>query len=155
LSRMIRMKLSLRFSNTKLVRLFARAIACSMLLVLPSCCLIPMLRQPQPAPALPTTFTDSTSLENSSYLGIQDFFNDLLLTNLVGRAWEGNRERKILKEEVEIARNEILARQGASLPFLSASANAGLERNSFFTPAGAAERELTAPNGHHFPNPMG
>ncbi len=47
------MNLSVRFSNAKRTKhVIARAIACSMLLVLPSCG-IPHLRQAEPGPGLP------------------------------------------------------------------------------------------------------
>ncbi len=88
------MNLSVRFSNTKHVKhVIARAIACSMLLVLPSC--IPNLRQPEPGPDLPAGFNsvrrirtrpaevlEATSSENSAQLRIEEFFNDPLLLGL-------------------------------------------------------------------------
>jgi multidrug efflux system outer membrane protein len=146
----------LRLSNTKRVKhVTARAIVCSMLLVLPSCALMPKLRQAEPGPDLPASFNGATGSENSSQLGIEEFFNDSILTGLIDQGLVGNRELKILDEEVQIARNEILARQGAYLPFVSFGANAGLDRPSLFTPLGAAEKELTTPTGRHFPDPLG
>jgi NodT family efflux transporter outer membrane factor (OMF) lipoprotein len=126
-----------------------------MLLVLPSCTIIPRLREAEPAPPLPESFNGATSSENSSQLGVEKFFNDPMLLSLIDQALADNRELRILNEEVEIARNEILARQGAYLPFVTFGASTGLDRPSFFTPLGAAERELTAPNGRHFPDPLG
>ena len=141
-SRTRRMNLSVRFSNTKHVKhVIARAIACSMLLVLPSCG-IPNLRQAEPGPGLPASFNGATSSENSSQLGIEEFFNDPMLTRLIDQALAGNRELKILDEEVQIASNEILARQGAYLPFVTFGAGAGLDKPSRYTPQGAA-RETT------------
>ena len=71
------MNLSVRFSNAKQMKhVIARAIACSiMLLVLPSCG-IPPLRQPEPGPGLPADFNGATSAENSAQLGIEEFYND-------------------------------------------------------------------------------
>jgi len=54
-----------RFSNTKHKKqAIAMAIACSMLLVRPSC--IPNLRPAEPEPDLPASFNGATSSENSS-----------------------------------------------------------------------------------------
>jgi NodT family efflux transporter outer membrane factor (OMF) lipoprotein len=150
----MRMNLSVRFPNTRHVkRVLARAVLCSMLLVLPSCA-IPNLRQPDVALVLPETFNGATSSESSAQLGVEAFFNDPVLKCLIDQALVGNRELRILNEEVEIARNEILARQGAVLPLIGFRGAAGLDTHSRFTPLGAAERELEYLPGRHFPDPL-
>src|SRR3954464_11753237 len=103
------MNLTMRFSNARQMKhVIARAVACSlMLLVLPSCA-IPPLRHPEPGPGLPTSFNGATSSESSSQLGIREFYNDPLLLCLIDQALAQNRELKILNEEVLIASNEIL-----------------------------------------------
>ena len=121
------MNLSVRFSDAKqMKRVIAIAIACSMLLVLPSC--IPILRRPLPAPELPEDFRGETTPENTAQVGVEEFYNDPVLLCLLNQAVSpgGNRELKILNEEVQIARNEILARSGAYLPFMSFGARTGL-----------------------------
>jgi multidrug efflux system outer membrane protein len=152
------MNLSGRRSNVEHEKhAIARAIACSVLLVLPSCG-IPPLRPAKPGPDLPPTypagFPGATSPENSSQLGINEFFNDPKLTCLIDQALVGNQELRILNEDVQIARNEILARQGAYLPFVSTQAFAGVDKPSFFTPLGAAEKDLEYLPGKHFPDPL-
>jgi NodT family efflux transporter outer membrane factor (OMF) lipoprotein len=128
-----------------------------MLLVLPSCA-IPNLRQAEPGPGLPAGFppggNGATSSENSSQLGIEEFFHDPTLTHLIDQALVGNRELKILDEEVQIASNDILARQGAYLPFLGFRGAAGLDKPSLFTPLGAAEKDLQFLPGKFFPDPL-
>jgi NodT family efflux transporter outer membrane factor (OMF) lipoprotein len=131
----------------------ARAIVCSVLLVLPSCA-IPHLRLAEPGPELPGSFNGLVSANNSAQLGIDAFFNDPVLTHLIDQALAGNRELKILNEEVQIASNEVLARQGAYLPFVNFGAIVGLDRPSLFTPLGAAEKELEYLPGRHFPDPL-
>jgi hypothetical protein len=81
-----------------------------MLLVLPSCG-IPKLRQAEPGPGLPLqcSFNGATSSENSAQLGIEEFYNDPMLTRLIDQALVGNRELKILAQEVQIANNEVLS----------------------------------------------
>jgi multidrug efflux system outer membrane protein len=136
-------------------RVIARAIACSiMLLVLPSCG-IPPLRHPLPGPGLPEEFNGATSPENSSQLAIEEFYNDRMLTCLIEKALLDNRELKILNEEVQIAGNEVLARSGAYLPFVSVAAGAGLNRYSRFTEEGAGILDDPFLPGKHFTNPSG
>src|SRR5262245_21193223 len=145
---------STSFSSTKHVQhVIARAIACGMLLVLPSCA-IPTLRLAKPGPDLTTSFKGAASAENSAQLGIHECYNDTKLTRLIDQALATNRELMILNEDVQIASNEVMARRGAYLPFLSFGASAGVGRHSDFTPEGAAEKELEYRPGKHFPDPV-
>jgi NodT family efflux transporter outer membrane factor (OMF) lipoprotein len=144
-----------------------RLLACGVLLILPSCG-IPPLRRAEPGPALPagfgglswsgtagqTTTSGATSQENVADLAISQFYNDPLLVGLIEQALRGNRELRMLNEEVEIARNEVLARRGAYLPFVTAGGEAGLEKSSSFTPLGATEEQLLTPRGTRFPVPV-
>jgi NodT family efflux transporter outer membrane factor (OMF) lipoprotein len=134
-------------------RVLARAVACGVLLVLPSCG-IPPLRQAEPGPPLPPTFNGAAGPDNSARLGVQEFFKGPTLTRLIGQALAGNRELKILNEEVQIAGNEVLARRGAYLPFLGFRGGVGLDKPSLFTPLGAAEKDLEYLPGKHFPDPL-
>ncbi len=131
------MILLLRSSSVKRwKRMMAQAMTCViMLLVLPSCG-IPLLRRPEAAPALPAD-NGPPNAENSSKLTIEEFYQDPLLTCLIRQAMAGNRELKVMNEEIQIAGNEILARSGAYLPFVSLGAGAGLSRASRFTLEGA------------------
>lgn len=150
----MRMNRSVRLLTTTHVRhVLARAIVCSMLLVLSSCVITPF-RPAEPGPGLPVAFKGATSSENSAQLGIIEFFNDPILTGLIDQAMVGNRELRILDEEVQIARNEILARQGAYLPFLNFGANASALRPSLYTFEGSVENQLDILPGQPFPNPL-
>jgi NodT family efflux transporter outer membrane factor (OMF) lipoprotein len=128
------MNLSTGFSSARQGKLLiARAILSGlMLLVLPSCG-IPALRHADPAPGLPADFNGPNSDENTAQVGFDEFYNDRMLTCLIEKALFDNRELKVLNEEVQIAGNEVLARSGAYLPFVSVAAGAGLDRFSRFT----------------------
>jgi NodT family efflux transporter outer membrane factor (OMF) lipoprotein len=78
-----------------------------------------------------------------------------LLIRLIHQALHGNRELKILNQEVQIAANEIVARSGAYLPFLSIGAGVGLDRVSNRTIEGAAIRDDEFLPGKLFSNPYG
>ncbi|MFO0866353.1 MAG: TolC family protein [Gemmataceae bacterium] len=148
------MNLSLKLPTpTQAAHLLARAFVCSVLMILPSC-MIPNLRQAEGAPETPGNFVGVSSPENSAKLGVQEFFKDPMLTNLIDLAVLNNRELKALDEEIEVARNEYIGRTGAYLPFLNLGAGASLERTSFFTPAGALERNVEYMPGRVFPDPI-
>ena len=133
----------------------ARALACSIMLLVLSSCGIPPLRHPQPGPGLPTEFQGPNSPDNSAQLGIDEFYNDRMLTSLIEKALRDNRELKVLNEEVQIAGNEVLARSGAYLPFVTVAANSGLNRYSRFTEEGAGILDDAYLPGKHFTNPSG
>jgi len=108
----------------RLKRLLANVIVCGMLMVL-SGCAIPRLCQAESAPELPPSYQGTTTSDNSSQVGLEEFYNDPLLTDLLHQALMGNRELRILEQGVQIASNEVLARRGAYLPFITAGADAG------------------------------
>ena len=150
------MKLSVRFSDAKQMKqVIAIAVACSMLF-LPGC--IPHLRKPEPGlNRLPEGFRGTTSPDNSAKVEIEEFYKDPKLTYLIQQALSpiGNRELKIMNEEVQVARAEILGRTGAYLPFVTLGANTGLERTSRFTEYGAGILDDPYLPGQHFTNPFG
>ena len=129
------------------------ALVCLMLLVLPGCH-IPSLCCPDAGPVLPDNFNGATSEQNSANVGIVEFFNDPVLTQLMIQGLVQNQELKIRNQEIQIASNEIMARRGAYLPFLTAGLRGGFDRTSRFTPLGAAEDQLTYPGGGRFPDPL-
>ncbi|WP_437205975.1 TolC family protein [Planctomicrobium sp. SH664] len=128
-------------------------LACGLLLLLTSCS-IPQHRLAECGRDLPDTFNGEVSYDNSAQIRIEEFFNDPTLTCLMYEGLAGNQELKILAEEIQIANSEIVRRRGAYLPFVTAGARAGLDKPSFYTPLGAAEEQLLAPNGRGFPSPL-
>ena len=127
-------------------------VACGILLAV-SGCNIPCLRHPEPRPDLPGDFNGAVSPYNSAQTGLDEFFNDAVLSQLIAEGLVSNLELKIRNQEVEIASNAILASRGAYLPFIIGGGRAGFDRTSRFTPLGAAEDQLTHPGGR-FPDPL-
>jgi NodT family efflux transporter outer membrane factor (OMF) lipoprotein len=130
-----------------------------LLLVLPSCG-IPNLRQAKPGPDLPPSFPAGfsgtiSSEKNSSQVPIENFFNDPKLTRLICQALAGNQQLRVMYEDIQIARNEVLGRSGEYLPFVDLKGVAGPERFSQFSPLGAAEKQLEYLPGKHFPGLSG
>ncbi|WP_231756471.1 TolC family protein [Lignipirellula cremea] len=131
----------------------AQVMACALLLFV-SGCAIPQLCCPDAGPVLPDHFNGEVSSESSAQIGIEEFFNDPVLTQLLTEGLARNQELKIRNQEIRIANNEIMARRGAYLPFVTLGATGGFDRTSRFTPLGAAEDQLTYPGGGRFPDPL-
>jgi NodT family efflux transporter outer membrane factor (OMF) lipoprotein len=134
-------------------RTYCAAVLAAFLLALPSCC-IPKLCCAKKGPPLPDSYQGRVEAENSAQIGWCEFFDDPVLTSLISQSLSGNQELRILAQEVRIANNEILARQGAYLPFVGLGAGASLEKSSRFTRAGAVEDQLTVAPGKGFPDPL-
>ena len=150
------MNLFTRFSKTKHKKhSLATVLVCGVLLILPGCG-IPQLRNPWASRELPVNYNSATASteQNSAQIGIDEFFNDPILTGLIDQGLTGNQQLKILAEDIQIANNEILKRRGAYLPFMSLGAGARLDKYSDYTLHGADNRENTFPGGHHFPTPL-
>jgi NodT family efflux transporter outer membrane factor (OMF) lipoprotein len=135
------------------VSVLARAVACCIVLLVLPACGIPPLRPAERAPAVPASFNGVTSPIDSGQLAIDEFYHDPNLLSLIDQALANNRELKILNEEVQIASNEILARSGAYLPFVTAGPVVGLDRPSKRTIEGAAIRDDEFLPGKFFSNP--
>ena len=123
------------------------------LLMLPGC-RIPNLRGYDPGHASPQDFNGRSSSENSIQIGVNEFFGDPVLTELISQGLTQNQELKIRNEEIQIAYNEVTARRGAYLPFVGVGTRSGFDKTSSFTPLGAAEDQLFAPGGRPFSHPL-
>lgn len=117
-------------------------------------CHIPCLCCPDQGAMLPGDFYGATCSHNSAYVGVEEFFNDPVLTHLIVQGLAQNQELKIRNQEIQIASNEIMARRGAIFPFVVGRARGGVDRTSKYTPLGAAEEQLTYPGGGRFPDPL-
>lgn len=147
------MGLCMMFPSAALQRRgIARAITCGLLLVISGC--IPNLQPAEPGPPIPEDFNGRSSPESSAQLGVDEFYQDPVLTSLVAEAMVGNQELKIIEQEIQIASTQVLRRRGAYLPLIGLRGEAGIDKHSLYTPLGAAEEQLTYPGDHHFPDPL-
>lgn len=92
--------------------------------------------------------------DSSASTGLDEFFKDPVLVRMILLAVEGNQELKILNEEIQIARNEVISRRGAYLPFVSFGNRVGMERTSRFTRNGAVDDVIDITPGQLIPNPL-
>lgn len=81
-------------------------------------------------------------------------FEDPALSALIDTAISNNKEVNILLQRINMAANEIQARQGEYLPFVGIGAATELEKVGEFTRNGAVEQNLTIGEGEEFPEPL-
>lgn len=91
---------------------------------------------------------------NSSNLKWKDFFSDTNLVALIDVAIANNQELKMMLQRVEMSKNEIKARTGEYLPFVSINAGAEVEKVGEFTRNGAVEKNLSIREDKNFPEPL-
>src|SRR6478609_1794036 len=129
------------------------AIVSSLLLVLPSCG-IPKLQQAHPGPPLPPSFNGMTTEQNSAEFGIDEFFNDSVLTSMIRDGLVGNQQLKIMGQDIQIANYEIMRRRGAYLPFITAGAGANVNKYSYNTIVGSDNLQNHPISAPTFPTPL-
>ncbi|MEP3479589.1 MAG: TolC family protein [Fuerstiella sp.] len=110
---------------------------------------------PYPLNASITTSTPQTAVNGSGQLPQSVFYNDPKLVALINLTLAGNRELKMLAEEIQIASNETYARSGEYRPFVSLGAGAGFDKAGLHTREGAVEDQLSVAPGRGFPEPLG
>jgi len=105
--------------------------------------------------ATPEQFAgNSPDTVNSAKVNWREFFTDPNLSALIDMALYNNQEYNIVMQEIEIARNEVRARKGEYLPFLSIGAGAGVDKVGTYTRAGAVEENNDIAPGRPFPDPL-
>lgn len=92
--------------------------------------------------ALPTAYRASTDSTNIAKLGWRHYFNDNNLVELIDTALKNNQELNITLREIEIGRNEIMARMGEYRPFGTLGVGTGVEKSGRYTWNGVSEEDL-------------
>lgn len=103
---------------------------------------------------LPATFYQPDDTLNMATISWRKYFSDEQLASLIDTALQNNQELNIILQEIEISKNEIRARKGEYLPFVTGGAGAGLEKPGTFTRDGAVEKQLPIKPGKEFPDPL-
>jgi len=98
--------------------------------------------------AVPATFGGSQAGgggTSSAQVQWSGFFTDPQLRALIDAALKNNQELNILLQEINIAKNEVMARRGEYLPRMGVRAGAGLEKVGRRTSQGAADEATGVP----------
>lgn len=147
------------FHNLKRVkkmnnRIIFKAVAGCLLLLLSACSLPSSLVRKPENKTVPVRYNNAGDTTNTATIKWQNFFKDPNLTALIDTALKNNQEFNIILQEINIARNEVKARKGEYLPFVSAGAGAGLEKVGRYTRSGAVEANTDIQPGKKFPEPL-
>jgi NodT family efflux transporter outer membrane factor (OMF) lipoprotein len=108
-------------------------------------CKIPALTVKQENKSVPAVYNNnSRDTANTATIKWKDYFNDPFLVALIDTALKNNQELNIVLQEIEISRNEVLARKGEYLPFLHIRGGAAADRAGKYTWDGFSEEDLKA-----------
>jgi NodT family efflux transporter outer membrane factor (OMF) lipoprotein len=100
------------------------------------------------------SFNGEISADNSSQVGIEEFFEDPILTSLMDEGLNGNLQLKVLAEDIQIANNEVLRRRGMYLPFVTLGGGASLTKYSANSVPGIDNLTDARLGGGGFPSPL-
>ena len=103
---------------------------------------------------VPASYANSQDTSNNAEVKWQDYFTDPYLNALIDSALKNNQELNITMQEIAVTKNEIRARKGEYLPFVNASAGAGLDKVGRYTRNGALEATTDIKPGTAFPEPL-
>ncbi|AFT94278.1 MULTISPECIES: TolC family protein [Alteromonas] len=128
-------------------------------------CATPTIETRNPKLDLPEQFNAKVSqvdtqagqgINQSTQANIQwsEWFNDPTLSALVETAVKNNQEVSILIQRINMASNEVYAREGEYLPRLSAGGAAETEKVGEYTREGAVEEQLNIKEDKEFPDPL-
>ncbi|MDP5077077.1 MAG: TolC family protein [Nonlabens sp.] len=104
---------------------------------------------------LPGTFNETLADSlNVASMPWKDFYTEPELQILIEQALANNQELNIMLQQVAMAQNEIQARKGEYLPFVTVNAGAEVEKVGKNTRNGAVEENLPIAEGKPFPDPL-
>ncbi len=103
---------------------------------------------------VPASYNTSQDSTNTAKVRWNDFFTDPNLNDLIDLALKNNQELNITLQEIEMSRNEIKARQGEYLPFVTIGGGAGIEKTPRYTRLGALEATTDIKPEKEMPDPL-
>ena len=103
---------------------------------------------------VPTSYFNTPVDSSGSLSSWKDYFKDKYLATLIDTALINNQELNIMKQEIAISSNEVMARKGEYLPFVNLRAGAGLERSARYTRQGAVEANVEIKPDREMPDPL-
>ncbi len=106
-------------------------------------------------PEVPQTFGVETDTVTSALVPWRQFFTDPDLVALIETALKNNQELMITLQEIEIAKNEVMYKNGKLKPSVSAKIGAGVEKVGRYTSAGAGDASTEIEPGKEMPEPLG
>ncbi len=124
-----------------------------MMLIFSSC--IPVITTKKANTTVSATYNNLPSdTTNTGIINWKAFFTDPDLSALIDTALGNNQELNIMRQQVNITQNEIRARKGAYLPFVSPMVGVGVDKVGEYTLQGASQANSTI-EGRKISDPVG
>lgn len=102
----------------------------------------------------PETFGQRSDSINVGSMPWKQYFDDPYLVRLIDSALANNQELNIIRQEIDIAKNEVSARKGEYLPFVNLGLEGEIDKVGKYTRLGAVESNLDIRPGEEFPEPL-
>ncbi|GAB3341258.1 TolC family protein [Larkinella ripae] len=138
-------------NNKRIVNWFGTM---TLMTLINAACQTPALVSRTENKTVPASYANSLDSTNSGQVRWKEFFTDPNLNELIDLALKNNQELNITLQEIEISRNEIKARQGEYLPFVSIGGGAGVEKTPRYTRLGAVEATTDIKPAKEMPDPL-
>lgn len=103
---------------------------------------------------MPAAYTNNSDTTNTAALSWRRFFTDPYLLALIDTAVRRNQELNITLQEIRIAQNDVLFRQGALRPGVSARLGVGVDKVGRYTSQGAGDAATEMEPGKEVPDPL-
>ncbi len=129
-------------------------IAAASLVLLAAGCKVPAIVEHKPAEVLPDRYVDQTDTLFATSIPWRQFFTDPYLQTLIDTALTHNQELLITLQEIEIAKNEVRAKDSKILPTVGARVGADVEKVGRYTSQGAGDASTEIDNGQAMPDPL-
>ena len=136
------------------IRIIYRSIACICVVLVLSECNIPRITTRSENKSVPADYGELQDSTNTANIKWQDFFTDPNLVKLIDSGLIRNQELMINLQEVEIAKNDILFRQGPLRPIVNARIGGGVEKVGRYTSQGAGDATTEIYPGKEMPDPL-
>lgn len=105
-------------------------------------CKTPAITAKSESNATPGSFVGSSDTLSVARVNWREYFMDPNLIALIDTALHNNQELNIMLQEIDMSKNEVMARKGEYLPFLNFRSGAGPERSGRYTWDGFSEKDL-------------
>ncbi len=115
---------------------------------------VPSLVQKNVKKDVPFSYQNTKDSTNTAKIRWRDFFKDPNLANLIDTALQNNQGLNVIIQDINIATNQIRARKGQYLPFLSLFGGAGLEKQGDYTRLGSIDAYNYIKPGTKTPTPL-
>ena len=109
------------------------------------------------APKIPASFENIQNSDASLNSGLtpwKQFFTDPNLVVLIDEGLKNNQELMITLQEIEIAKNEVMYKNGKLTPTVEGKLGAGVEKVGRYTSQGAGDASTEIKPGQEMPDPL-